>query len=130
MDRETYLLHQVHPAKLAADIGAGALSTWLIWHGRLRAGLLVAHVPAVIASAVLTRRDMTGLAVTRRGRYVMAHMPPSAQAVRLAGQLVVWRAAYRHSPAGVAAGAAVIVAGWSYGLLPAIRPDLKPRLPG
>ena len=116
MDRDAYLLHQVHPAKLATDVTAGVVSGWLMWHRRVPAALLAAFVPAAVASAVLMRRDLSGLRQTRRGRYVLAHMPPSAQAVRLAGQLVAWRSAYRHRPWGIVAGHLVVVAGWSYGL--------------
>jgi hypothetical protein len=119
MDRDAYLLHQVHPAKLATDIGAGIISDWLMWHRRVLAALLAAFPPAVTASAILMRRDLSALRDSRRGRYVLAHMPPSAQAVRFAGQLVAWRAAYRHSLAGIVAGHLLVVAGWSYGL-PAI----------
>ncbi|MEU6582411.1 hypothetical protein [Nocardia sp. NPDC046763] len=78
MDREAYLLHQVHPAKLATDITAGIASMGLMWQRRVATALVVAHVPAVLASALLVRRDLTSLRRTRRGRYVLAHMPPAA----------------------------------------------------
>jgi len=80
MDRQAYLLHQVHAAKLATDISAAIVSGWLMWHRRVPAALLAGFVPAGIASALVTRRDLSALADTRRGRYVMAHMPPAAQA--------------------------------------------------
>ena len=117
MYRDSYLLHQVHPAKLGTDISAGIASTVLMWRHRVSAALLIAHVPAVIASAVLMRRDLSPLRETRRGRYVLAHMPPAAQAVRLLGQIAAWRAAYRHCPSGIVAGAALIVCGWSFGAI-------------
>jgi hypothetical protein len=37
--------------------------------------------------------------------------------VRLLGQIMAWRAAYHHRPVGIAAGIAVIIAGWSFGAL-------------
>lgn len=117
MDRQALLLHQVHAAKLATDISAGIVSGWLMWQRRVPAALLSGFLPAVIASAVVTRRDLSALADTRRGRYVLAHMPPAAQALRLAGQVVAWRAEYEHSPAGIVAGHALVAAGWSHGLL-------------
>jgi hypothetical protein len=43
--RERFLVHQVHPAKLATDIGASAVSTVLFWQHRLVLGLLVFAVP-------------------------------------------------------------------------------------
>lgn len=125
MDRETYLLHQVHPVKLAADLTGDLLSTTLMWQHRAAAAVLAGFVPAVLASAVVTRTDLAPLRDTRRGRYVLGHMPPAAQAVRFAGQLLAWRAAYRHDPAGIIRGHAVVAAGWSTGLL-----DSQPRLGG
>jgi hypothetical protein len=121
MDREAYLLHQVHAAKLATDISAAIVSGWLMWHRRVPAALLAGFAPAAIASALVTRRDLSALADTRRGRYVLAHMPPAAQALRLAGQVVVWRAEYEHRVAGIVAGHALVAAGWSHGLLTAAR---------
>jgi hypothetical protein len=96
MDRNTYLLHQVHPAKLATDIGADVVSTWLMWHRRPRTALLLAHTAAALASATVTRWDLSSLQTTCRGRYVLIHMPPSAQAMGYLGQVVAWYAAYHH----------------------------------
>jgi hypothetical protein len=118
MDRTTYLIHQVHSVKLATDIGADLMSTWLFWQGRPRAALLVAHIAAAIASAAMTRRDLSPLLATRRGQYVLEHMPPAAQALRYLGQVLAWHAAYRHRPTGIAFGHLLIAAGWSHGLIP------------
>jgi len=117
MDRETYLLHQVHAAKLATDLAADVASTWLMWHRRPRASLVVAHLLAAVASACVARRDLSALKETRRGRYVLSHMPPSAQAVRYLGQVLAWHEAYRRRPAGIALGHVIVAAGWSHGLL-------------
>ncbi len=58
------------------------------------------------------------LAKTRRGQYVLKHMPPSAQALRLAGDALMGFGAYRRSFALVVAGAVVIAAGWSQAAWP------------
>lgn len=118
IDRDSYLLHQVHAGKLATDIAGGLASTLLMWRRDVRAALLVAHIPAVTASALTIPSRPVGAAKTRRGRYVLEHMPPSAQAVRLLGQAIMWRAAYQHQARGVAAGALTIAIGWSHGLRP------------
>jgi hypothetical protein len=98
MDRNTYLLHQVHPAKLATDIGADVVvSTWLMWHRQPRTALLLAHTAAALASATVTHWDLSPLQTTRRGRYVLIHMPPSAQAMCYPGQVVAWYAAYHRA---------------------------------
>ena len=117
MDTDNYLLHQVHAGKLATDITAGTVSLVLMWQRRIPFALVIAHVPPVVASALVLRRDLSGLRGTRRGRYVLAHMPPGAQAVRMLGQITAWRAAYRRRPGAILIGVLVIVAGWSFGPL-------------
>lgn len=116
MDARALLLHQVHPAKLATDIAAEVVSDALLWHRRPVLGLASRAVPPVVASALLVRRDLTPLAGTARGRYVLAHMPPSAQALRLAGDVLTGWGSWRRSVPTVLAGLAVIAAGWSFGL--------------
>ncbi|MBV9091235.1 MAG: hypothetical protein JO044_15260 [Mycobacteriaceae bacterium] len=116
---EALLLHQVHWAKLAADVAASAVSLTLIWRGRRRRGLAVHFLVPVVASAALLRADTSGLRSTRRGRYVLEHMPPTAQAVRLAGDAVMTLGAWRRERVLVATGALLVVAGWSHGIMAA-----------
>ena len=75
-------------------------------------------LPAVGSLAVLTLADLDGLALSAAGRYVLAHMPPSAQAVRLAGDALMGAGAHRRSFALLLAGTAVIAAGWSHAVWP------------
>lgn len=80
------LVHQVHPAKIGADVTAAAMSNILLWKARPKAALVVrVLLPVAGSAAVLGLADLDALAKTRRGQYVLTHMPPSAQAVRLAG---------------------------------------------
>jgi len=68
-----------------------------------------------------SRRSLPALAPGRLrapGRYVLAHMPPSAQAVRLAGDALMGLGAHRRSFALLLVGAAVIAAGWSHAVWP------------
>jgi hypothetical protein len=114
------LVHQVHPAKIGADVTASVISNVLLWKGgRPRTALAVRLLlPVAGSAAVLSLADLDALARTRQGRYVLAHMPPSAQAVRLAGDAVMGIGARRRSLPLLLAGAAVVVAGWSHGALP------------
>lgn len=118
MDSRALLLHQVHPAKLGTDITAEVASCILLWRRKPVAGLLVRLVPPAIASALLLRSDLEPLAQTARGRYVLANMPPAAQGVRAAGDVLTAWGSWRRSGPMVLAGAAVIAAGWSFGLRP------------
>ena len=117
MNKEELVLHQVHWPKLAADATAEVVSLPLIWTGYRIMGLIVHFVTPAIASAVLQRADTSPLRSTRRGRYVLEHMPPIAQAVRLVGDAVMTVGAWRRSRFLIAAGALIVIAGWSHGLI-------------
>lgn len=113
---EGALLHQVHPAKIGTDVTASIISNVLLWREKPVTGIAVrCVVPIAGSAAVLGLADLDALARTRRGRYVLAHMPPSAQAVRLAGDALMGLGAYRRNPSLFAVGAAVVVLGWSHG---------------
>jgi hypothetical protein len=75
-------------------------------------------VPVLGSAAVLGMADLDSLGKTRRGQYVLEHMPPAAQAIRLAGDAVMGWGARRRSRALLLIGAAVIAAGWSHALWP------------
>src|SRR5215207_9554959 len=50
---EKVLYQQIHPAKLAADVGGSLLSTYLMWRRRFAWAMLAAFVPAVLASVLV-----------------------------------------------------------------------------
>lgn len=113
------VIHQVHPVKIGADVAASVISNALLWHDRPTAAVAVRMiVPVAGSAAVLGLADLDNLTRTRRGRYVLAHMPPSAQAVRMAGDAVMGVGAYRRSAALLVAGAMVIGIGWAHALWP------------
>jgi hypothetical protein len=115
---ERVLLHQVHPLKLVADISASVISNTLLWRHRLLAGLVTRYALPIAGSAVvLTFADVERLRGTPAGRYVLAHMPPSAVAVRLAGDVVMAVASWKRRPLLIALGLLIVAAGWSQGLL-------------
>lgn len=112
-----FRLHQVRLPKLAADAGAELTSLVLIWRGRRKLGLAVHVLLPVAASVALLLSDPEPLRSTRRGRYVLAHMPPAAQALRLAGDALMTIGAWRRDWRLVTAGALVVAAGWSHGVI-------------
>jgi len=113
---ERYLLHQIHPAKLATDIAASLISSVLFWHRRLVWALAAALVPSGIASAMLLRSNLETYRSCRAGVYVLEHMPPSMQAIRAASAVVTAVGAWNRSPKLIAAGYVLTLIGWSHGL--------------
>ncbi|MDQ6878296.1 MAG: hypothetical protein M3082_11540 [Candidatus Dormibacteraeota bacterium] len=119
MDSETLLVHQVHPLKLGVDASASVLSNILLWQHRLGPALFARFLPPVVGSAlVINLADLETLKRSPRGRYVLEHMPPEATAIRMGGDLVMALGSWRRRPSWIAAGALLVAAGWSHGLLP------------
>ncbi len=113
------LVHQVHPVKIGADLTASVVSNVLLWKAHPKAAIVVrVLLPVGGSAAVLALADLDALAMTRRGQYVLAHMPPTAQVVRLAGDALMGLGARRHSPALLLVGTAVIAADWSHAAWP------------
>jgi hypothetical protein len=115
---ERLLVHQVHPAKLATDIGASVVSNVLLWRQHAVAGLGVRYLAPVVGSAmVLSLADVERLSTSRAGQHVLRHMPPVMMALRLAGDSLMAAGAWSHRWPWIAVGALVIGVGWSHGLL-------------
>jgi hypothetical protein len=116
--KEKILYHQVHPAKLATDIGAAVISVYFFWQHDLIIGLLTHVVPPPIGSfAVIRFANLEGRKHSRLGAYLLRYMTPTAQATRLLGDIIMVFAAWFHSPIGIAAGLAIVIAAWGYGLV-------------
>jgi hypothetical protein len=116
--QEKAFYQQIHPLKLATDIGVTAPSLYLLWRHRLLAGTLVAFIPAVVASsAVVLTADLEKQRQSAFGRYIGRYMTGPMMALRFAGFLVsalgVWYRLWWLVPAGFL----ITLAGWFRGLL-------------
>jgi hypothetical protein len=115
---EKSLYHQIHPLKLITDIGSSLISLYFFWRHDLTSGLLVGIAPGVAVSFVIIQ--FVNLDRYRRsslGRYVGRYMTWEMQALRAAGQLVVWVGTWYHVLLLIFAGFAMIVLGWIRGRL-------------
>jgi hypothetical protein len=122
--REKALYHQIHPGKLITDIASGIVSTWLMWRHDFAPALLISLLPSVLVSALMIRfMSFETQKNSALGRYIGHWMTSMAQAARLAGQVIMWFAAWFHSLPGVAGGLLVIAAAWTHGLLPRRHPN-------
>jgi hypothetical protein len=114
---EKVLYHQIHPAKLATDIGASLVSTYLMWRRRFVAAMLAAFVPAVLASVLVMRyADLERRKHSRFGRYVHRYMDWRVSGWRFFGQVVIWVGAWYRVGKLVPIGLAIVVGAWASGL--------------
>ncbi len=117
-NREKALYHQIHPAKLATDIGVTVPSLWLFWNGELLLGILVTIVPSVVASALVMRYgDLDRLKASRAGAYLARYMGRAVQGVRGLGAVVMIVGAWYHVLWLIALGPPIVLIAWFHGLL-------------
>lgn len=53
--KEKVLYHQIHPVKLAVDIGITPISLYFFWQHELLLAILVTFVPSIIASSLIIK---------------------------------------------------------------------------
>ena len=113
---EKVLYHQIHPAKLAADIGSSLVSTYLMWRRRFAWAMLAAFVPAVVASVLVIRyADLEKRKRSPFGRYVGRYMNRRVEAWRFFGQVLMWGGAWYRVGWLLPAGLGIVVTAWASG---------------
>jgi hypothetical protein len=116
--KDRFLLHEIHPAKLATDIIAALLAIYLYWEHLLLWGLLMTLVPPVIASSLVIRfADLRYLKTSRLGRYVQRYMTTSLSIVRIIANFIMLTGAWYHNVFVIIFGVLVILSCWAWGLL-------------
>jgi hypothetical protein len=115
---ERALYHQIHPAKLFADISTALIGIDLFWRHELGAGLIIALLPPVLVSAVLVSEgDLERYRSSAMGSYVRRFMPPWVQALRIFSVAFAFYAAWYHAPAGVIGSLTLVAACWANGIV-------------
>jgi hypothetical protein len=128
--RERILLHQVHPAKLATDLGTGLAAAWLLWDQMLPAALIVGFLPSILMSIYLIlRADLSRYRDTPLGRYFLSPRTRPGDPVRLFGLIVMWVGSWFNSIPGAIAGLVIILFAWGKGLLVRKRGQSAPQRP-
>jgi len=115
---EKVLYHQIHPAKLAADVSGSIVSTYLMRRRRFAWAMLAAFVPAVLASVLVIRyADLERRKHSPFGRYMQRYMDRRVvDAWRFFGQVLMWVGAWYRVGKLVPIGLATAVAAWVSGL--------------
>jgi hypothetical protein len=116
--KEKMLYHQIHPLKLFVDISTSVLTTCFAWQHHIIWFLILFLIPSVVVTLLLIKyADLDRLKNSGFGKYVKAHMTRTIEAVRFAGQIVMWVSAWFHLPVFIAVGVLIIAGGWLNGKL-------------
>jgi len=88
--KDKILYHQIHPLKLAADIGCEPVSLYFFWHHALALGLATHFVPPIAASLILIpHADFEAIKRSRAGAYLRPNMTRIVEGIRFAGDSVM-----------------------------------------
>jgi hypothetical protein len=116
--KEKILYHQIHPWKLAVDIGCEPVSLYFFWQHNLLVGLATHLIPPVVASLLVIRYGhLEATKSSRVGAYLRHHMTRTVEGVRLAGDIVMVLGAWFHHPSLIASGLALVVVAWCSGMI-------------
>ena len=112
------LYHQIHPAKLAADLAAAGLALAALWlHWLLPGFAAAAVIPAAASALVIRRADLERYRRSRAGAYVKKFMTRSATVRRLLGFAMMAAGAWFHASLAILIGASLIIHAWTAGML-------------
>jgi len=116
--REKQLYHQVHPLKLAADIGATVVCLYFFWMHQLVAGVIAMFAPPIVVSLIMVATmDFSAIRDSALGGYLRRSMTPAMEAVRLAGMVPMVLGAWYHVAWLIPLGLAITAFGWVRGLI-------------
>ncbi len=117
--QEKSLYHQIHPLKLATDIGASIPFLYLLWDHKLLLALLVGFVPSIVVSAAMMKwsPDLERIKRSRFGRYIRRSMTSAIEVIRLLSLVPMAYGAWLHQPGYIAFGLVILIAAWCNGLI-------------
>jgi hypothetical protein len=116
--QEKILYHQIHPLKLAADIGCEPISLYFFWRHNLLLGLITHFAPPIAASLwLILRANLEAYKDSAGGAFLCRHMTRTVEAIRLTGDILMAVGAWIRLPSLIALGVAIIVLAWASGLM-------------
>lgn len=116
--QEKNLYQQIHPARLIADWASGIAACYLFWQNDIWFGVALSFVPSLIVSLLVIRfADLEKIQQSKFGDYFKRTYNKKVDLIRFAGFVVAAGASWWQNIPGVAAGFAVILGTWTYGLI-------------
>ena len=117
--REKKLYHQIHPLKLATDIGVTPISLYFVWMHRVLPAVLVGFVPPLAVSLIMLRwtPDLEKLKRSALGHYIENYMTPFVELTRLLTLVPMAYGAWNHDFRTIVLGLLILVIAWCNGLI-------------
>jgi hypothetical protein len=116
--QEKSLYQQIHPLRLVVDWASGLSACYLFWIQDITSGIVVAFGPSLIVSLfVIKFGDLEKVKKSPFGKYFQRTYTKTIDMIRFGGFMVLSIASWYHEWIGMAAGLAIIIATWTYGIV-------------
>ena len=117
--RERKLYHQIHPLKLATDIGATLISLYFLWQHWIVSALIVGFAPPILVSAAMMiwPPDLERIKNSALGKYISKYMAPAIEAIRLFSLVPMAWGAWTRNFWFIAFGFLILLLAWCNGFI-------------
>lgn len=107
---------EIHPVKLAVDIGTGIISIYFFWLQNLVLGLIIGFLPSIIITAVIIKWvNLEKYKQSSFGKYIDKYMTSTIRLIRLMGLVVILVGAWFHIWWLILVGLVTILLAWLRG---------------
>lgn len=107
---------EIHPAKLAVDIGTGVISIYFFWFQNLVFGLVIVFLPSIIITAVIMKWvNLEKYKQSSFGKYIDKYMTSTIRLIRTVGLVIALVGAWFHIWWLIIAGLLGILLAWLRG---------------
>ncbi len=114
--REKEKYHEIHPVKLAADIGSAVGFMYFLWVQNLLGGLIIGLLPSIITSAVIIKwANLEKYKQSSFGKYIEKYMTNTMRLIRLIGLVVALIGAWFHMWWLILLGVFIVLLAWLRG---------------
>jgi len=117
--QEKRLYHQIHPVKLATDIGVTFPFLYFFWLHQVWLAFAIGFIPPIIVSTVmmvlppnLEKRKKSAL-----GKYIKRYMTPVIETIRLLTLAPMAYGSWTHDVFPIVIGVVLLVVAWCNGLI-------------
>jgi hypothetical protein len=117
--RERKLYHQIHPLKLATDIGVTPISLYFLWRHWIAPAIVIGFVPPVAVSVTMMiwPPDLERLKRSVLGQYISKYMTPTVEVIRFLSLVPMAWGAWIHNFWVIVLGLVILLLAWCSGVV-------------
>jgi|SRR5215469_5579301 len=113
------LYHQIHPLKLATDIGVTPISLYFLWEHRIAPVVVIGFVPPVVVSVttMIWPPHLERLKRSVLGQYISKYMTRTVEVIRFLSLVPMAWGAWIHNFWMIVLGLVILLLAWCSGVI-------------